>query len=58
MDSQLKEKSILILEDMKKQVETWDWDEDYYNSGLEMREDRIEYAQAMITDMIDYFKCC
>jgi hypothetical protein len=43
-----KEEIIRILEDLKENICLWDWDEDYHGSGLEDREDRIEWSKERI----------
>lgn len=48
-----KEECLTILKDFKEYIEEWDFDEDYYNSGIENREERISWAKDRIDKMIE-----
>jgi hypothetical protein len=48
-----KEVYIHILNDVKANAfPTWDWEEDYHESGLQDREDRIEWSNERVDEII------
>ena len=52
--NKLGEECLTILKDFRdNEIGMWEWDEDYYNSGLETREERIKWAQDRLDVCID-----
>jgi hypothetical protein len=56
MDNRQKEEYLRILNDIKRVSATWDWDEDYYESGKETADERMEWAELKIDEMIELIK--
>jgi hypothetical protein len=48
-----KSECIRILEDMKVQISIWDWDEDYYRSGLDSKDERVDWTMDRINKVIE-----
>ena len=48
-----KDECLAILKDVKDVVESWDWDEDYYNSGLTDRQERILWTQERLDKIVE-----
>ena len=43
-----KEDCVNVLENLKNEIEIWDWDFDYYHSGFSEMEDQIAWAQHIL----------
>ena len=52
-----KEAYIKILETLKEEIPYWDWDEDYFDSGLGDNYDaQLEWSNNRIDELINFIK--
>lgn len=40
-----REECIAIIDDLTNEIDYWDWEEDYYKSGLDTREEWIDWTK-------------
>ena len=48
-----KQQCIAALQDLKKEIEGWEWDEDYFKSGFQTPEDQMAWALHLVNRSIE-----